>query len=249
MVSILPMVLPTRLLILIVGSIYLLSPQQKIVDALRPAEKSLFVVFGRPGSGKSTVANEAFGLLSRELKTRDTSLNIECAELDLDVCVTQLMRDNFGKGMYPTLEERKVFAIDACDYVDVQLSEICQEREDPPDSICAIVSFSFVNTDLREIFRTRFPSAEWILIDTTEEECTRRINEREGHFYKGEVSADNTITESSDESSVTKDDDKDNSDWKFAPVAFPHIVLDGLNSIEDNANKVAEEILEEIRSK
>jgi hypothetical protein len=159
------------------------------------------------------------------------------------------MRDNFGKGMYPTLEERKVFALDACDYVDGQLSEICDAKEDPPDSICAIVSFSFVNTDLREIFRTRFPSAEWILIDTTEEECTRRINAREGHFYKGEVSAEDTTTESSDESPVTKDDDKDNSDWKFAPVAFPHIVLDGLNSIEDNADKVAEKILKEIRSK
>jgi gluconate kinase len=240
MVSRLPMLL-SRLLLLIVGSIYLLSPK---IDALRPLEKSLFVVFGRPGSGKSTVANEAFGVLSRELKNRD-SLNIECVALDLDVCVTHLMRDNFGKGMYPTLEERKVFAVDACNYVEVKLSEICQQKEDTPDSICAIISFSFVNTDLREIFRTRFP----ILIDTTEEECTKRINEREDHFYKGEVPAEDTTTERSEESSVTNDDDEDNSDWKFAPVAFPHTVLDGFNSVEDNANKVAEKILEETRSK
>ena len=80
-----------RLLLLIVGSIYTLSHTTRI-DALRPVEKSLFVVFGRPGSGKTTVANKAFDVLTLELKNRDDR---ECVALDLDVCVTQAMRDNF----------------------------------------------------------------------------------------------------------------------------------------------------------
>ena len=182
--------------------------------------------------------------MPQKLNDRDDR-NIECVALDLDVCVTQLMRDNFGKGIYPTLEERKVFAIDACDYVEAQLTEICKQKEGTPDSICAIISFSFVNTDLRYIFRERFPSAEWILIDTSEEECTKRINEREGHFYKGEIPAEDS--ETSDELPAEKDDDKDNSDWKFAPVEFPHVILDGFNSVEDNANKVVEKILEDMK--
>lgn len=191
---------------------------------------------------QTTVANEAFGVVSSELKSRNDK-DIECVALDLDVCVTQLMRDNFGKGIYPTLEERKVFALDACDYVEKQLAEICEQQEEGPDSICAIISFSFVNTDLRDIFRERFPSAEWILIDTSEEECTKRINEREGHFYKGEINMDDTASETSDEALET--DEKDNSEWKFAPVDFPHVILDGFNSVEDNAKKIVEKILQD----
>merc|ERR1711924_122109 len=53
--------------------------------------------------------------------------------------------------------------------------------------LSVIVSFSFVNTDLRDIFRSRFPNAEWILIETGQEECNKRINERKGHFYKGDA--------------------------------------------------------------
>ena len=196
---------------------------------------------------QTTVANEAFSAVSRELKSIENR-KIECVALDLDVCVTQLMRDNFGKGIYPTLEERKVFALDACDYVDEQLANICEQSEEKPISICAIVSFSFVNTDLRDIFRSRFPSAEWILINTTEEESTKRINEREGHFYKGEISDDDVKASEAGNKSSEKDDEKDNSDWKFAPVDFPHVILDGLNSVEDNAKRVVEKILEDTRS-
>ena len=233
-----------RLLPLFLGLICLFSCTTKI-DALRPVEKSLFVVFGRPGSGKTTVANKAFDVLSLEVEK--SSQKLECVALDLDVCVTQLMRDNFGMGIYPTLEERKVFAEDACDYVEEHLAEFC-EKENNPNSIAAIISFSFVNTDLRDVFNSRFPSAEWILIDTSEEECTKRINEREGHFYKGEVAADDKEGEASKEPSVKDDDDKDNSDWKFAPVTFPHVILDGLDSVEDNANQIVEKILKEIKS-
>lgn len=248
--------------LLVFGSIVHLLFLAATIDALRPVEKSLFVVFGRPGSGKSTVANEAFGALSLLLKKNSSVKNTECIALDLDVCVTQPMRDNFGRGIYPTLEERKAFALDACDYVEDQLADVCERRKvddddddaSPVDTLCAIVSFSFVNTDLRDIFRSRFPNSEWVLIDTTEEECTKRINEREGHFYKGELSAEelpSTEEEANEESSATTRDDKDddNSDWKFAPVAFPHVVLDGFDSVEDNAKKVVDKILEEVQPK
>ncbi len=151
------------------------------------------------------------------------------------------MRENFGKGIYPSLEERKIFALDACDYVEHQLEEICQKRNEEPDSVCAIISFSFVNTDLRDIFRERFPSAEWILIDTSEEECTKRINEREGHFYKGEITKEEP--ETTEEEPETEE--RDMSEWKFAPVEFPHLSLDGFNSVQDNAKTVVEKILEE----
>mmetsp|Transcript_15880 Transcript_15880/g.39865 ORF Transcript_15880/g.39865 Transcript_15880/m.39865 type:complete len:237 (-) Transcript_15880:80-790(-) len=226
------------IVLLLGASILLLS--LSTTDALRPVEKSLFVVFGRPGSGKTTVANEAFAVVSSELKNRNDK-DVECVALDLDVCVTQLMRENFGKGIYPSLEERKIFALDACDYVEHQLEEICQKRNEEPDSVCAIISFSFVNTDLRDIFRERFPSAEWILIDTSEEECTKRINEREGHFYKGEITKEEP--ETTEEEPETEE--RDMSEWKFAPVEFPHLSLDGFNSVQDNAKTVVEKILEE----
>eukprot|EP00536_Pseudo-nitzschia_multiseries_P007970 jgi/Psemu1/196805/e_gw1.193.16.1 len=232
----------TYLLVLILGSVYSLKHTTK-VDGLQPVNKSLFVVFGRPGSGKTTVANRAFDLLSSEANYSNEKQ--KCVALDLDVCVTQVMRDNFSKGMYPTLEERKVFAEDACDYVDKELAKLC-EKEGEPESITTIISFSFVNTDLRDIFRSRFPKAEWILIDTSEEECTKRINEREGHFYKGEIAAEES--EPSDNSLLIVDE-KDNSDWKFAPVEFDHVVLNGLDGIDHNAQKIVDKIIEETTTK
>lgn len=212
------------------------------LSTLRPISKSLYVVFGRPGSGKTTVANEAFDILSADEKYQ--SDENKCVALDLDVCVTQLMRDNFGKGIYPTLEERKVFATDACDYVDEEFAKKCEEEK--VKAITAIISFSFVNTDLRDIFISRFPKAEWILIDTNEDECTKRISEREGHFYKGEIAAEDS-EEDATYKSEAPGDDKDNSDWKFAPVTFSHLALDGLNPIQDNANAIVEKIEKDTR--
>jgi len=232
----------SRLFLLILGLVYALK-YTRTVEGLRPVDKSLFVVFGRPGSGKTTVANRAFDILFSEENISSTKQ--KCVALDLDVCVTELMRYNFGKGIYPTLEERKVFALDACDYVDNEVAKLC-ENEDEPKSITTIISFSFVNTDLRDIFRERFPEAQWILIDTSEQECTKRINEREGHFYKGEVAAEEPETKGD---SSSTDDEKDNSDWKFAPVEFDHVVLDGLDAIEDNAQKIVAKILKETSTK
>jgi gluconate kinase len=226
---------------IICGIIYNLSHQIKTIDALQPMESSsLFIVFGRPGSGKTTVANKAFESLSLDNKNNKH----QCVEFDLDVCISQEMKDNFGKGIYPSLQERNEFASGACDYVEKQLDEKllkCQlSKQQKKFNLSAIVSFSFVNTDLRDIFRERFPKAEWILIDTTEEECTKRINEREGHFYKG----DKPVKEEVD----TTNEEKDTSEWEFNPVTFPHIILDGNDTIEDNANNVVKEILGKIKA-
>jgi len=212
----------------------------KTVSALQPMEQlSLFVVFGRPGSGKTTVANKAFELLSLHNDNINTCNNKhhECVELDLDVFISQVMRDNFSKGIYPSLEERNEFAIGACDHVEKQLGEKLLNFHQQKVDLSAIISFSFVNTDLRDIFRYRFPSAEWVLIDTSEEECTKRIHEREGHFYKGGKPVKKEINNK-----------EDNSEWKFSPVTFPHIVLDGNDHIEDNAKKVVKQILHQYKN-
>ncbi len=76
---------------------------------------TMVVIFGRAGAGKSTVANAAIDLLQNE--------SLYCLGLDLDDCVPQWMRDNFGKGIYPTLKERQDFATSACDHVHTKLQE------------------------------------------------------------------------------------------------------------------------------
>ena len=122
----------------------------------------------------------------------------------------------------------------------------------------SIISFSFVNTDLRDIFRSRFPNAAWVLIDTDDAEATRRINEREDHFYKGKdpIKDEESSTTKSDndennfESSKDGDGDDsgDNSDWLFAPVTFPHHALPGKNTIEKNADSVLEVLFDQTES-
>ena len=119
------------------------------------------------------------------------------------------MRENFSRGVYPTLRERQQFAAICCDYVQEQQQQqqsrnmmeetkkkTTDHQTDSPrrpldtDDDAAhdhvlLVSFSFVNTDLRDAFRQRFPAAHWILLDTPEPEAQRRMDVREGHFYKG----------------------------------------------------------------
>lgn len=200
------------------------------------------VVFGRAGAGKSTVADAAVDILANE---RD----ICCLGLDLDICVPQWMRDNFSVGIYPTLKEREVFALECCDYVD---TEFDKEVAKGTPHVGAIISFSFVNTDLRDIFRSRFPEAQWILIDTSEDEATRRINSRQDHFYKGEPGE--LATEADEESEILQqeqqpEDDDENSEWKFAPVEFDHMALDGTKEVVENAKYVAQVLRERIQSK
>ncbi|KNC87730.1 hypothetical protein SARC_00164 [Sphaeroforma arctica JP610] len=203
-------------------------------------QHSIVVVFGRPGSGKTSVSEKAAALHKQTVSIKPhTSGGVAASNsgggitcLDLDVCVPQWMKDKFARGVYPTPEQRKEFAIDACDYVNKQLDAInlrCDEK--------VIISFSFVNTDLRNIFRNHFPTATWVLINTSEATAQDRINRREGHFYKGIRNVESSEVEKGSVKRTSKTT-ADNSDWHFAPVDFDHIILDGLQSIEENARKV-----------
>lgn len=87
------------------------------IKAVIMSEKNIpvIIVFGRPGAGKSTIAEAADKLLKEK--------NIEeIITLDLDVCIPQWMKDNFTKGIYPTPIQRKTFAGAACDYVRDQIN-------------------------------------------------------------------------------------------------------------------------------
>jgi energy-coupling factor transporter ATP-binding protein EcfA2 len=212
----------------------------------------IVIVFGKPGAGKSTVADCAIQLLvdqnsnSQQLPGSTSSSRVRPVGLDLDVCVPQWMRDNFSAGIYPTLEQRKEFALSCCDHVEQSLlqSEKEKQQANDPRLLAGIVSFSFVNTDLRDVFRSRFPLATWVLIDTADEEAKLRIEQREGHFYQGKIDAslslDETTKAEKEEAPGSPGSDKDNSAWEFAPVTFPHVQLNGFDPIEKNAEKVAE---------
>ena len=157
--------------------------------ALRP-----LIIFGRPGAGKSTIAEQ---LIAHP--------DANAYNVDLDVCVPQWMRDNFARGIYPTLVERQAFASDAADYVTTASAG---------KDACCVVSFSFVNDDLRDSFRTRFPGATWALVDASDALAGERISQRDGHFY---------------DPPPAKGDE-----WLFAPVEFEHVVLDATSPVEEN---------------
>ena len=161
--------------------------------ALRP-----LIIFGRPGAGKSTIAE-------RLIAHPDAN----AYNLDLDVCVPRWMRDNFAKGVYPTLVERQAFASDAAEYV---------RKESAGKDACCVVSFSFVNEELRDSFRARFPEATWALVDASDALAGERIASRDGHFY---------------DPPPAKGDE-----WLFAPVEFDHLVLDATSPVEENVAKL-----------
>jgi gluconate kinase len=219
-----------------------LSTQMLAFDVLKSARDCpKVVVFGRPGAGKTTVANAAV----EKFKTLDECKNAVCLGLDLDVCVPQWMKDNFANGNYPTLAQRQEFAKDCCKYVENELEENWQNGS--VKHLSTIVSFSFVNTDLRDIFRSSFPDTKWVLVDTTEEAASQRMNARDDHFYKGDTTSKIASDSSNDEVEAENGSDKpdaDNSDWQFAPVTFPHVILDGNRPIDDNAGKVLDVLLE-----
>jgi gluconate kinase len=115
------------------------------------------------------------------------------------------------------------------------------------EEILVVVSFSFVNDDLRINFRNQFPNSHWILINTTEVEAQRRIQQRSNHFYMGKPHAQlgNEIPESKQRTSqnVTAVTDPDNNDWVFAPVTFSHTIVNGQNPIEVTSSEIIESIL------
>ena len=207
-------------------------------------DSSVYVVFGRPGAGKTTVANVAVEKLNNNIVKDGDDSTTKILGLDLDVCVPDWMKENFAHGIYPTLEQRIVFAENACDYVAKEQQE--QQSIDATKNLISVISFSFVNTDLRDVFRSRFPNAEWILVDTSPDEANRRIQQREDHFYKQDTSNSSGGSDDKGESAddSEKNNDPDNEDWNFAPVTFPHVILNGNTKIESNAEKIADLILE-----
>ena len=210
----------------------------------------LFILFGIPGAGKTTIAkNVVQKLLTSTSNVIETGNDAKVQpkpfilDLDLDDCVPEWMRLNFAKGIYPTLQQRNQFSSSCCEYVNQSLRKFSQSNFattiSPSNSvdkqILVIVSFSFVNDDLRINFRQQFPNSHWILIDTSEIEAQRRIRQRSDHFYKGKPCQ----TLESDVP-VHNQSSRDNNEWKFAPVAFPHTIVNGHNAIEETTSEIVE---------
>lgn len=183
------------------------------------------ILFGRPGAGKTTIAKMA----ARSLNLEDEMVVLN---LDLDHCVPQWMRDNFAKGIYPTPDQRLEFASAACDFVDKAVHDNFDRLHHR--WLGVIIAFSFVNADMRDYFRSRFSHARWALVDTSFEETERRIHGREGHFYIGRGES----SENEGKQTTSKSNAEESNDWDFAPVDYPHAVLNGEDSVEINSDRV-----------
>lgn len=219
-----------------------------------------------PGAGKSTTAIEAVRLLDNSgfrsaCSINDSPSTEECTPvavgkrhqcylaLDLDICVPQWMRDNFANGLYPTLSQRVEFMKGACIYVNDEMEaaqlRISTTTQHHKQQLIVIISFSFVNTDLRTEFRNAFPCAQWILLDSDKQLAEERILSREGHFYKNAESNNEDTT-----SGINKEDSEDNNDmseWEFQPVDFSHLSLDGCDAVEVNAKRIVDCIQQQMR--
>ena len=124
----------------------------------------------------------------------------------------------------------------ACQYVKEEIMAKHQKVTLHP--LIVIISFSFVNTDLRYAFRAAFPDAHWILVDTDDNLAKERILHREGHFYKAESLSNSEVTKH--RSDKTNDALVDNSEWEFQYVNFPHTALDGRDAANTNAKLILE---------
>ena len=207
-------------------------------------------LFGRPGAGKTTIAESVVDLHLR-LSSSDYSSNRQhhlLKTIDLDVCVPQWMRDNFAIGKYPTLKERNDFARDAAEYVASHVRGMKSSLSSSSTTNTSIstrtsmllVSFSFVNEDLRIYFRQFFPHGRWILLDTKENMAKERIDKREGHFYKNQTEQTEQIEQKQDV------ENKSSAEWRFAPVSFPHLSLDGSNTVKNNTHAVWSHLVERV---
>jgi hypothetical protein len=215
--------------------------------------------------------------------TADVAVAVATTGMDLDVYVPQWMKDNFAAGIYPNLQQRQDFAHSMCKSLQEDLlqkqqlelrkaatsavtttsnanadAESNTSLEEITVVLSAIISFSFVNNDLRDIFRRQFPHASWVLLDTSEEEAEKRIRERTGHFYKGspdEMTKSTTMTASSATTTKKHADEADkstlqadNSEWKFDPVTFPHVVLNGNDPIDMNGDIVIQTLFKTVEA-
>jgi hypothetical protein len=88
----------------------------------------MFVVFGRPGAGKTTVADNAADKV-RQWQHKNVNNRIKSMGLDLDVCISERMREDFARGIYPTLDQRLQFGQQACDYVEGMINRELQKKE------------------------------------------------------------------------------------------------------------------------
>jgi hypothetical protein len=95
-----------------------------------------------------------------------------------------------------------------------------------------IVSFSFVNNDMRCIFREKFPSSKWILLDTSDEIVSLRISQRKGHFYDGEV------VDKMKNIHMYNTYKVDNLESNFEAIDYDHFIINGEDPIEFNVNKI-----------
>jgi len=129
------------------------------------------------------------------------------------------MKEGFSRGIYPSLEEREAFMSSACDYVEEQLRQSFKKS--------CLVSFSFTNDDMRQIFKRRFHRSKWLLLQTPSTIADTRISQRDGHFYKVQ-SADESV--------------RNGPEWGFDQVTFDHTVINGLDDRGTNAEKVVDAI-------
>ena len=116
------------------------------------------------------------------------------------------------------------------------------------NSMTILISFSFVNEDLRNIFRSYYPGAHWLYIETPASVAYRRIDERKGHFSKnknvpGAITLDSAVNNNDDTipvSNITNTPplQQMNSDWTFAKVNFPHFIVNGKRSIVQNTIEI-----------
>ena len=215
----------------------------------------MIVLFGRAGAGKTTIAKVVIKMIQYNNDSHNSIIHH-----DLDDYIPDWMKTNFIKGIYPTVSQRALFIEGACDRISlvkdhpVNVTAAAAATE----SSVVVVSFSFVNDDIRIIYRRRFPNAIWILVDVNDDLASERILMRRGHFYKrvceieggDEYSNANAETKNDDDDDDDDNDDDDDDDddddgrkedeWDFQEVPFDHVILNGEESVEVNARRVVD---------